>query len=166
VPFIVRWPAGVKAGSSSDEIICLTDLMATAADLTGSVLPATVGEDSVSFAPALRGEPIVSTRKGVIHHSVSGQFAYREGKWKLLLTNGSGGWTKEPMSDKSPAQLYNMEEDPGEQTNVFSSHPEIVQRLLTQLESDIDRGRSTDGPDLSNDVPVKLNSFASGKKKK
>ncbi|MDF7824021.1 arylsulfatase [Pontiellaceae bacterium B12227] len=162
VPFIVRWPAGIKAGSSSDEIICLTDLMATCADLTGARLPATAGEDSVSFAPALKGEPIVSTRKGVIHHSISGRFAYREGKWKLLLTKGSGGWTKGKQSDNSPAQLYDMEADPGEQKNLYASHPEVVERLVARLESDVTRGRSTAGPDQSNDKKV---NFRKGIKK-
>ncbi|MDF7800831.1 arylsulfatase [Pontiellaceae bacterium B1224] len=156
VPFIVRWPAGVEAGSSSDEIICLTDLMATCAELTDSKLPETAGEDSVSFASALQGKPIVSTRKGVVHHSISGQFAYREGKWKLLLTKASGGWTKEKMADDSPAQLYDMEADPGEQNNLYQSHPEVVERLVAQLESDVNSGRSTDGPELSNDVKVNI----------
>ncbi|BDS07220.1 arylsulfatase [Oceaniferula spumae] len=152
VPFIVRWPAGVKAGSSSDEVICLTDLMATCADLTGSKLPDNAGEDSVSFAPALKGKPIVSTRKGIVHHSVSGQFAYRQGKWKLLLTKGSGGWTKEKMSDNAPAQLYDMEADPSEQKNLYKTQPEVAERLLAQLESDVKRGRSTAGPDQKNDT--------------
>ena len=52
-----------------------------------------MAEDSVSFLPALSGQPIVSSRKGVIHHSISGHFAYRQGKWKLLLARGSGGWS-------------------------------------------------------------------------
>lgn len=152
VPFIVRWPATVKPGSSSSEIICTTDLMATCAELTGATLPADAGEDSVSFAPALTGEPIVSARKGVVHHSVSGQFAYREGKWKILITKASGGWTKEPMSDNSPAQLYDMEADPREQENLYKSHPEVFERLIAQLESDVQRGRSTAGPKQSNDA--------------
>ncbi|MDP4722092.1 MAG: arylsulfatase [Akkermansiaceae bacterium] len=162
VPFIVRWPAGIKAGSTSDELICLTDLMATSAELAGAKLPDTAGVDSVSFAPALKGEAIESIRKGVIHHSVGGQFAYREGKWKLLLTKGSGGWTKEPMADNSPAQLYDMEADPGETTNLYKTNPEVFARLLAQLESDVKRGRSTAGKDLSNDAQV---NFSKGFKK-
>ena len=153
VPFIVRWPAVVEPGSSSDEVICLTDLMATCADLTGATLPSDAGEDSVSFASALRGKPILSERKGVIHHSVSGQFAYREGKWKILLTRGSGGWTKEPMPVNAPAQLYDMEADPGEQNNLYHEYPEVFARLLAQLESDVARGRSTAGPEQKNDFP-------------
>lgn len=152
VPFIVRWPAGVKAGASSHEVICLTDLMATCADLAGAKLPDNAGEDSVSFAPALKGEPIASTRKGVVHHSVSGQFAYRAGKWKILLTKASGGWTKEPMSINAPAQLYDMETDPEEQHNLYNTHPEVFERLVAQLESDVKRGRSTAGSDQKNDI--------------
>lgn len=166
VPFIVRWPAGVEAGSSCDEVVCLTDLMATCAELTGSKLPEMAGEDSVSFAPALKGEPIASTRKGVVHHSVSGQFAYRQGKWKVLQTKASGGWTKEPMSDDAPAQLYDIENDPGEQRNLYYSHPEVFQRLLAQLESDVKRGRSTAGSDQSNDVRVKFNRSGPKKRRK
>jgi len=171
VPFIVRWPAAVKAGSSSDTLICLTDLMATCAEVAGAKLPATAGEDSVSFLPALKGEAMRSTRKGVIHHSISGKFAYREGKWKLLLTKGSGGWTKNTTPDEFPAQLYDMEADPGEKTNLYGAHPEVVERLLAQLKSDVKRGRSTDGPALENDKSVNLKLVAApkdrkGKKKK
>jgi arylsulfatase A-like enzyme len=150
VPFILRWPNGIQAGSQSDQTVCLTDLMATAADLTGATMPVTAGEDSVSFLPALSGKPIVSTRNGVVHHSISGHFAYRLGKWKLLLAKGSGGWTMpdEKMAIKEgalAAQLYDMESDPGETTNLYTSRPEVAARLLEQLESDIARGRSTGG---------------------
>ena len=131
--------------------------MATCADLTGAALPKTSGEDSVSFAPALKGEQIVSTRNGVIHHSISGHFAYRLGKWKLLLAKGSGGWTapNEQAASKSGApiaQLYDMEKDPGETNNLYAAQPEIAARMLAQLEADIAQGRSTDGAAASNDI--------------
>ena len=100
----------------------------------------------------MKGKPIESSRKGVVHHSISGRFAYREGKWKAILTNGFGGWTKSTKDDRSPAQLYDMEADPGERHNLYESHPEVFQRLLAQLESDVKRGRSTEGPDQKNDV--------------
>ncbi|MGD7651703.1 MAG: sulfatase family protein [Verrucomicrobiales bacterium] len=157
VPFIVRWPEAVKAGTKSDQTICLTDLMATCADLTGASVPENAGEDSVSFAPALKGEPIVSTRKGVIHHSISGHFGYRQGKWKLLLARGSGGWSAPnekgaAKAGRPVAQLYDMESDPGETKNLYASHPEVVASLLKQLETDVSRGRSTDGAPARNDV--------------
>ena len=164
VPFIVRWPAAVEAGSSSDEVICLTDLMATAAELSGGGLPRNAGEDSVSFVPALKGEPIASERNGIVHHSISGQFAYRSGKWKILLTKASGGWTKEPMTVDAPAQLYDMEADPSEQNNLYHSNPEVFERLLAHLDSDVKRGRSTAGPNQANDTD-KINVRKSLKRK-
>ena len=160
VPFIVRWPAVVKKGSTSDQTICLIDLMATCSDILGVDYPVDAGEDSVSFLPALTGEPIVSTRKGIIHHSFYGHFAYRSGKWKLLLAKGSGGWTS-PTENEVPggapiAQLYDMEEDPSETTNLYFDRPEVVKRLLAELESDVKRGRSTEGPVQKNDTNIVL----------
>jgi len=156
VPFIARWPSQVQAGTQSNQLICLTDLIATCAEAVDMKLPVDTGEDSVSFLPALKGQPIPPTRAGVVHHSISGHFAYRMGNWKLVLANGSGGWTS-PKENEVPngspkAQLYNMDEDPGETTNLYESHPDIAARLLAQLESDVKRGRSTSGPDQSNDT--------------
>ena len=157
VPFIVRWPGTVTPGSTSDQLICLTDFLATCAEITGIPVPENAGEDSVSFLPALRNQPIVSSRSGVIHHSVSGHFGYRQGKWKLLLAKGSGGWSSpnEKASAKAgapKAQLYDLEIDPGEKSNLFESRPEVVEKLLQQLEADVVSGRSTDGAESKNDI--------------
>ena len=118
VPFIVRWPAQVKADTVSDQLICQSDLMATCADILGATLAPEAGPDSESFLPALKGEAIPTKRNGLIHHSIGGFFSYRHGKWKLLLARGSGGWSQ-PTEGKVPkdapeAQLYDMESDPGE----------------------------------------------------
>lgn len=156
VPFIVRWPAGIQAGTTSDQTIALNDLLATCADLTKTPVPTDAGEDSVSFLPALNGQTIQSTRQGIVHHSFSGHFAYRLGKWKLCLAKASGGWSypteQDTTADTPAAQLYDMENDPGETTNLYTTHPEIAERLLAQLKSDIQRGRSTAGPNLKNDT--------------
>ena len=156
IPFIVKWPGKVKEGSQSGELICLTDLYATVADILSVDSPKNSCEDSVSFLPALYGEQIVSSRKGVIHHSISGHFAYRMGKWKLLLAKASGGWSspKENQAKKGapPAQLYDMSKDTEEQINLFSEKSSIVEELLSHLKEDVERGRSTSGPKSSNDV--------------
>lgn len=156
IPFVVRWPGVIAPGSHCDQLICLTDLFATVADALGTDTPPGTCEDSVSFLPALSGEPIASTRSGVVHHSISGHFAYRTDKWKLVLARGSGGWTapreNQVSSDAPEGQLYNMETDVGEQHNLYIQKPEVVQELLKQLESDIRSGRSTDAPPASNDI--------------
>ena len=155
IPFIVKWPGKVKPGSQSDQLICLTDLFATVADLLGSDLPKGSAEDSVSFLPALSGRKIVSTRSGVIHHSISGHFAYRQGPWKLLLARASGGWTSPTESQAKgalPAQLYDMKTDVGEKKNLYREKPEVVAKLLALLEKDVKRGRSTKGPASKNDA--------------
>lgn len=72
IPIINHWPEGVKAGSVSDQTICLTDLMATLAEVARINMPDDAGEDSARFLPVLSGKPIVSTRAGVVHHSISG----------------------------------------------------------------------------------------------
>ena len=107
----------------------------------------------------MRGAAIHSTRKGVIHHSIGGHFAYRQGKWKLMLCRASGGWSSpnENQAAKKKllaGQLYDVESDPGESNNLFSAQPEIVSRLLADLKSDIQNGRSTAGPSSKNDVDV------------
>lgn len=152
VPFIVKWPAQVKPGTTSDATICLTDFMATCAELSEAKLSANAGEDSVSFFPAMVGKEIETSRKGIIHHSIKGHFAYREDKWKLVLSKDSGGFVHKRVKGGSKGQLYDLEADPGETTNLFESHPEVVERLLAQLESYVSKGRSTEGPDVSNDI--------------
>lgn len=156
IPFIVRWPGRVPAGTKCRELICLSDLFATVAELLGRSVPPGSCEDSVSFLPALSRRRIRTTRAGVVHHSSQGHFAYRQGRWKLILARGSGGWTspteKEVPADALPAQLYDLNADPSETTNLFAERPAIVTSLLNQLTQDINNGRSTAGPPSSNDL--------------
>ena len=156
IPFIVRWPGRVQPGSNCEQLICLTDLFATVADITGATVPKDTCEDSASFLAALSGKEIESTRVGVVHHSISGHFAYREGKWKLILARASGGWSSpkenQAAADAPKAQLYDLATDPGEQNNLYTSQPDVAQRLLNQLTKYIADGRSTVGDGSKNDV--------------
>ncbi len=156
IPFIVKWPGKVKRGSQSDQLICLTDLYATVADILKMSPPKKSCEDSVSFLPALFEKKIISSRKGVIHHSISGHFAYRMGRWKLLLAKASGGWSspkENQVKEGSPtAQLYDMSKDEAEQKNLYSEKSPIVEKLLYNLRRDVLKGRSTDGIESCNDV--------------
>lgn len=161
VPFLVRWPARVKAGSKSDQLLCLTDFMATAAAIVGAKLPATAAEDSVSFLPALLGTAKAPLREAVVHHSINGSFSIRQGQWKLALCRDSGGWS-EPRpgtpkaADLPSVQLFELTKDIGEQTNVQDKHPEVVARLTKLLEKYVADGRSTPGAPQQNAVPVQI----------
>lgn len=155
VPFIVRWPGKIKAGSRNDEIICLTDLMATSAEIIGAKLPATAGEDSVSILPALLGSAKTPVREAIVHHSINGNFAIRQGQWKLEFCANSGGWSKD-AAVATPGQLYDMNKSVDERTNEYTQHPEVVSRLTVLLEKYVADGRSTPGPSLKNDVPVMI----------
>jgi arylsulfatase A len=159
IPFLVRWPAKVKPGTRSDEIICLSDFMRTAAEITGAVLPDNAAEDSVSILPALLGEK-KQLREAIVHHSINGSFSIRQANWKLELCPGSGGWSSpRPNEDttKLPAvQLYDLASDIGETKNVQAGHPEIVERLTKLLEKYVVDGRSTPGPVQKNTVTADI----------
>ena len=160
VPFLVKWPQVIQAGSVCDELTCQTDMLATCAELLDKELPASAGEDSESILPLFSGKPTEFSRKGIIHHSVSGHFSYRQGKWKLLLAKGSGGWTAptekqmSKVADAPEGQLYDLEKDPGEQDNLYLKNSEVVETLMAQLKADVANGRSTAGEKQKNDIPV------------
>jgi len=150
VPFVVRWPVRVKPGTRSDRTICHTDLLATCAEIVGTPLPDSAGEDSVSLLPTLLGQAEAPLRKAVVHHSINGSFAIRQGKWKLALCPDSGGWSKPtPGSAEAgqlpPVQLYDLAADLGERKNVAGEHLEVVARLTKLLEKYVADGRSTPG---------------------
>jgi hypothetical protein len=135
--------------------------MATCAEVFGEKLPDNAAEDSVSILPALLGSDKAPLREAVVHHSIDGRFAIRQGKWKLELCPGSGGWGK--PTDKQaaaaklpPVQLYDMTKDVGEQTNLARDHAEIVERLTRLLEKYVADGRSTPGMPQKNDTTVDI----------
>ena len=157
IPFFVKWPKVIKPGSVSGELTCQIDLLATCADLLGKPLPTNAAEDSESILPVFKGEQPEFSRKGVIHHSIGGHFAYREGKNKLILAAGSGGWASptEAQARKQglpEAQLYDLEADPGEQENLYGSSPEVAARMLEQLTTYVNSGASVEGKDSKNDI--------------
>jgi arylsulfatase A-like enzyme len=139
VPFIVRWPGHVPAGTVCDETISLADLLATTATLVDERLPApNIGaEDSYDILPAMLGSAYVSAlRRDIILHSADGVFAIRKWPWKWI--------EGVPVDDITPAarkahekefhsQLYQLDEDPGETHDVSGAHPEVVEELRALL---------------------------------
>lgn len=160
IPFIVRWPGHTPAGTRCAETMLQSDLFATCAELLGAKLPPTAAVDSVSILSLLcgqgRGRPV---HEAIVDGSGEGRFTIRQGRWKLLLWPGSGGWSsptpnpsewlKVPATDLSRLpkyQLYDLTADPAERHNLLAEQPEVVQRLGTLLRHYVERGRSTPGP--------------------
>ncbi len=148
IPFVLRWPARVDPGTTCDEVICLSDLLATCAALTGTELPADAGEDSYDILPAILGAALSGpVREATVHQADDGSLSIRQGKWKLELCAGSGGRSsptrKEAATMNLPqVQLYDLERDIGETTNVWAAHPRVVERLTSLLEQYKAEGRS------------------------
>jgi len=150
VPFLMRWPNAIEAGKKVDVPVCQTDYLATIADIIGVKLPDNAGEDSYSLLPILKGKSYDKTVRGpVIHHSVSGHFAIRDGKWKLNMFRGSGGSLEpkivQPKEGEAIYELYNIDQDPGERTNLYFEHPDEVKRLTQKITRIIADGRTTSG---------------------
>ena len=103
--------------------------------------------------PVLLGKQgYVPVRKYMLQQTNSLALSIRDGQWKYLEHKGSGGnnyngpglkpYALKDTDPQAPGQLYDLETDPGETTNLYSKHPEIVNRLKTQLETFKSSGRS------------------------
>ena len=178
VPFAAVWPGVVKSGSVTDALIGLNDLMATWADIAGIELSPEQAPDSVSFLPVLK-DPTTRSRDTLVTRGTRSD-AFRDGQWKLILGPGSGSsgpFFSEPKSEdawktaieafgrkplnhkelEDPAfvQLFNLEDDPGETTDLSAENSDRVKKMLADYQRIIRDGRSTPGPKLSNDRDVK-----------
>lgn len=154
VPFVVRWPGKVKAGSTWNHPVCLNDLMATAAELTGVTIPPNAGEDSVSILPALLGKSDAATREGTIHQSSSADLAVRQGPWKLIFKKDG---TRE---------LYNLETDLSETSDVLTANAETAAKLTALMQRYISEGRSTPGAAQKNEFDLSITSETKAKKER
>ena len=147
MPFIARWPDRIKAGSTSDEVICFTDMLATFAAIVGADLPRDAGEDSYSILPVLREQPYNKPlREATVFYSSRRFYAIRKGPWKLIQGRGSGGFSVphdvEPEPGEPAGQLYNLQEDPDESDNLYAEYPKMVDDLTNLLQRYKSTGRS------------------------
>lgn len=154
VPLIVRWPGRIKSGTTSDQLVCLTDVMATLASITGFALPRDAAEDSFDMLPVLEGKTTTPVRPYLLTQAFAGAktLSIRRGDWKYLDHRGSGGnrydagelkpFALTESDPEAPGQLYDLANDPGETTNRFSGNPEIAKELRDLLEQSRNSGRS------------------------
>ncbi len=141
MPFIARWPAKVKGGSSSDQTICFTDMLATFAAVSGAKLGKNAGPDSFDISPVLFGEQPAdeAVRPPIVMAAGGGTTLIRDGDWKYINALGSGGFSQPKKVKPEPGgptvQLYNLADDRGEADNLSLEKPEIAARLTKQLEA-------------------------------
>jgi arylsulfatase A-like enzyme len=140
----VRWPGKVKPGSVNENTVCLNDLLATAAEITGAKVPDHAGEDSVSLLPELLGNPKQGTREATVHQSASGDLAIRQGPWKLIFRKGG------------QRELYNLATDLSETKDVLAENAEAVTNLTALMQRYITEGRSTPGTAQKNEFDLSI----------
>ena len=134
VPFIVKWPKVVLPEITTHHLVGTNDILATLADIVNVELKPFQGQDSRSFYQTLL-DHTTAPRTTLVHHSSNGTFALREGSWKMIFSDGSGG-RSQPKGQpfEKPYQLYEIDNDPGEKENVRDKYPHIIERLASQLE--------------------------------
>ncbi len=120
VPFIVWWPGRVSPGQSN-ALMCQVDLGRTLAALVGQDIPQGSMPDSQNHLPALLGDTQEARSELVTQAFNASQLALRSGQLKLITGK--------------QAQLYNLSTDPGEQQNLATQQPEVVNQLLRKLEA-------------------------------
>ncbi len=150
VPMIVRWQNFVKTNHRIDQLVCLSNWLATCAEFLGVTLPPNAGEDSVSILPLIRGENLPVRETLISQGSSARVLAIRRGPWKLVFR------AADDDAGLPTVQLFNLVEDPREKLNRAQQHSELVRELSALLQSSVKKGRSTPGPAQKNDMPVEL----------
>lgn len=132
VPFLVRWPRRMAAGTSN-ALFSHIDLLGSLAAITGQKMDQAAAPDSFDMSQALT----FKTRAGreyVIEHARV--LSVRQGPWKLIQVDTGPAVnrnTNTEMGAGAGPQLYNLDSDPGEKTNVASGQPAKVKELLQLL---------------------------------
>ena len=160
VPFIIRWPGKVPAGTKSDQVLCSIDLLASFAAVVGRELQEGEGPDSFNMLPALTGVPQTMIRDHLILAPFREQnLAVRKGQWMFIGGQGSGGFGRYPdggkaggpralsfagrensdveggkiKTDAPKQQLYDLNADLRQQRNIIEQHPEVANELRQVL---------------------------------
>lgn len=156
IPFLIRWPGKVPPNSVCKQPFSLTDVMATIAAITGAKLTENSAEDSFNFLPALKDPKHPPIRPYLLTQAFAGvrTLSIRQGEWKYIDHTGSGGnnyandaglkrFILPEVAPKTPGQLYNLANDPGETINLYEREPKRVAEMeaLLKLTKSIGRSR-------------------------
>lgn len=137
VPFVARWPKNIPAGSESSEILSTMDLYPTFAKLAKAELPADRTLDGHDATDFLLGKTKTSPRNDYFYYTGCLLTGVRLDQWKLVLPRKanpqSTGWWGRLIEEIKETELYNLDTDPGETTNVAEQHPEVVEKLMAKI---------------------------------
>ncbi|WP_372807247.1 sulfatase [Pontiella sp.] len=138
VPCIMRWPGTIPAGETSGAIVTTMDLLPTFAGLAGQTLPADLAIDGKDIRPLITGATDQSPHDYYYYYCYTGLQAIRDARWKLVLPRDAKpkwmGWWARMIDEVKTIELYDLEADLGETRNVAAQHPEVVERLMKQVE--------------------------------
>jgi arylsulfatase A-like enzyme len=152
VPFLAWAPGRIQPGRVEDEVICLTDVMATVASITGTKLGNDMAEDSYDVSAALFGKPRKQAiREATVHHSMNNEYGLRQGDWVYIESEKSAHGAAEPdwwrerngiQPHSQPAELFHLKEDLKETKNLYAAYPEKARAMSALLEKYKSEGRS------------------------
>lgn len=132
VPFIVQWPGKVPAGRVCRELVTAMDVVPTLARLAGTTEPKDRTIDGKDISPLLFGEAGArSPHETFWYYRLDSLEAVRKGRWKLHFAKGKAFGEAEQVLK----ELYDLEEDIGEQNNVYDAYPDVVEELKAVAEA-------------------------------
>lgn len=140
VPFVVKWPGEVSAGTVTNDMVNVVDVYSTLSEIvTGkSPDPKVTAFDSFSFLGSLTKNPKGITRQNMITADASGMHAIRIGNWKYIDDTPPEGLPEgklKQIKKNFEPQLYDLNKDPGEENNLYQSNPEIIKAMKEELNS-------------------------------
>lgn len=138
VPFMMRWPGHIQPATRSDYAGQSFDLFPTFLELAGSRPTADI--DAVSLVPLLNGQAMDTAQRDLYFVRREGGPVYGGKSYEAIIR---GPWKLMQNDPYSPLQLFNLQDDAGETTNVAAKHKQVVTELSTALRHHIQRGGST-----------------------
>ncbi|WP_121812112.1 sulfatase family protein [Mucilaginibacter kameinonensis] len=134
VPFLVSWPGKIKPQVSS-AMVSQIDLIASFSKLIGQPIPAGDASDSENVLDALLGQN-KNGRSVLVEQGIGSSIAIVKDGWKYIPPNNGDAVMKLvniETGNLAPPQLYNLNEDIGEQTNLATKYPDKVKELALLL---------------------------------
>lgn len=135
IPFIVRWPSGIKAGTRQENMFSHVDFFPTMAAIAGVSMPQHAAPDGRPYPGVLMGKDVPGCEY-VIQQSMYGTLAVIEGEWKYIEPSNAPEIQRETNTELGSYKggaLFNIQDDPGERVNLVESYPEMARRLAGRL---------------------------------